>query len=434
MGLVMRRRCGSLVVAGAVVAAVGLGGAAPVAAAPVSSEAGVVSAGVPQQMRALWVDAWEPGLFSGAEVSSLVATAKQMGVNTLVVQTVRRSDCLCNKSILPRAAGTGAAQFDPLADVVAKGHAAGLQVHAWVVVGKMWSGASAPSDPRHVFNVHGPGTKDSWSDRRYDGTVSADGTTFLDLGNPAARKHVVATVDSIQKNYAIDGVNLDYIRYPDQTASGRLDNDWGYTPVALAAFRRTFKTTGTPAPGDPLWHRFRRDQVTAVVRGVHDQMMRRDKRDRLSVNAIAFGQGPGASTNWTRTDGFRQTVQDIPRWTHQKIVDSVFVMNYRSASDATQRRYFTSWVQGMAALQKRDGRTMVSGNAMWNNTIAQSIAQYQEAARAGVGWAGYAYSTMTIPDPQVGVSAQRALVAGTFGNGPFRVKAAVPSMPWKKLK
>lgn len=383
-------------------------------------------------MRALWVNGFNEGMLSKAQVTTLVSTAKQAGVNTLIVQATRRQDCLCNKSILPRATGTGPASYDPLAEVIAQAHRNGIQVHAWVTVGKMWSGTKAPAARAHVYNTHGPKAKGAarWLDRRRDGTEIVGGTSFVDLGNPAVQSHIVATVDSLQRNYKIDGVNLDYIRYPDHTSSDEY-NDWGYSATSLARFRAATGRTGTPLPDDPQFSQWRRDQVTAVVRRVHTAMQRRDKNDRLSVNAITYDAGPGATSDWSKTRPYKNVLQDVPRWARAGIIDTVVAMNYRSVSVPGQSDYYTQWLQGLRAVERTTGRHTVSGNALWINTLPQSVAQINEARRYGIDWAGYAYNGLAYAGMYKTRAAERSAFITTMRQGPFKTNALIPTMPWK---
>ena len=409
--------------------------AQPVSAAPAFAAAPASAAAPAREMRALWVNGFNEGMLSKAQVTTLVSTAKQAGVNALIVQATRRQDCLCNKSILPRATGTGPASYDPLAEVIAQAHRNGIQVHAWVTVGKVWSGAKAPASAKHVYNTRGPKAKGAnrWLDRRRDGAEIIDGTSFLDLGNPAAQAHVVATVDSLQRNYQLDGINLDYIRYPDHTSSDEY-NDWGYSATSLARFRAATGRTGTPAPDDPQFSQWRRDQVTALVRKIHTAMQRRDKNDRLSVNAITYGEGPGATSDWSRTRPYKNVLQDVPRWARAGIVDTIVAMNYRSVSVPGQSAFYTQWLAGLRTVERQTGRHTVSGNALWINTLDQSVQQITEARRSGVDWAGYAYNGLTYAGIHKTRAAERAAFVKAMRGGPFKANALMPTMPWKAAK
>ena len=72
---------------------------------------------------------------------------------------------------------------------------------------------------------------------------------FLSPIHRDAADHVVAVVDDLVRRYAVDGVHLDYIRYP-----GPL---FDYSRAALLAFRQDLDPAMTPAERlrfDPVEH------------------------------------------------------------------------------------------------------------------------------------------------------------------------------------
>src|SRR5262249_28758693 len=103
----------------------------------------------------LWV--LRTALLRPSSVDSVVARAKQVGVRGLLVQVVGRGDAYYRSEILPRAEAFGRdlpPDFDPLARVVERAHAEGLEVHAWMNCMLVWSADGRPRDPRHVVNAH----------------------------------------------------------------------------------------------------------------------------------------------------------------------------------------------------------------------------------------------------------------------------------------
>src|SRR4051794_22915247 len=81
-----------------------------------------------REVRALWV--LRSSLTTPAGIEALVRTAREQGFNTLLVQVRGRGDAYFTSTLEPRAADLvrQPATFDPLADVVQAGHAAGLRV------------------------------------------------------------------------------------------------------------------------------------------------------------------------------------------------------------------------------------------------------------------------------------------------------------------
>src|SRR4029450_6823209 len=83
------------------------------------------------EVRALWVT--RASITTPAAIAGVVESARVSGFNTLLVQVRGRGDAYFTSTLNPGAdALTGQpADFDPLADVIARAHAQGLRVHAW---------------------------------------------------------------------------------------------------------------------------------------------------------------------------------------------------------------------------------------------------------------------------------------------------------------
>src|SRR5262245_52873708 len=111
------------------------------------------------QWRAPWVDAFNPGLKTPEQVSPLVAHLKPLNCNAVIVQVRKRGDAYFRKTVAPFTEDPTVPEgFDPLADLLAKAHKEGIQVHAWVNPLTLWRAADAPPRSRdHAFHTHGPG-------------------------------------------------------------------------------------------------------------------------------------------------------------------------------------------------------------------------------------------------------------------------------------
>jgi uncharacterized lipoprotein YddW (UPF0748 family) len=124
-----------------------------------------VAAQTGSQYRAFWVDTFNTALNNHADVLAVVNNAKAANANAIFAQVRRRGDSWYLNSLepapdfIPIAAG-----FDPLRDLIAEAHANGIEVHAFVIVGAVWSknpnfaptsSLGPPTNPNHVFNLHG---------------------------------------------------------------------------------------------------------------------------------------------------------------------------------------------------------------------------------------------------------------------------------------
>jgi uncharacterized lipoprotein YddW (UPF0748 family) len=432
----MRRLATAMLTTASVLASTLLVGPTPAGAAPVR-----------EQWRSYWVDSFHNGIFTPAQVDKLVIDARAANVNALIVQVGRWADCFCNRSSFPRThAAIAALPYDPLDYVIEKAHAAGIEVHAWVNATPVWNSSLTPPQPDHIMHAHGHSATgaDKWLNKRYDGSeIGGTNMRSLDLANPAAVNYYVDGMASIAREYDIDGIHLDYIRYPDHNST-TTHSDWGYSEVSLARFRAATARTDTPLPSDPQFSQWRRDQVTTYVRKIYLALYSINPRLRLSHSGITYGYGPQSVGGWENTRTYSEVYQDWKGWLAEGIMDLSVAMNYKREHLADQQQMYREWTEVLADWQGR--RATAVGPALYLNTIENSLIQARKAlepSAAGntvAGWSGYSYAS---PNPEATADgrladAERAklveglTVADPTGAPPlFADKANVPDMPWK---
>jgi uncharacterized lipoprotein YddW (UPF0748 family) len=355
---------------------------------------------LPLQLRGLWVDAFGPGFKTPNEVDKLVRDAQAMRVNALFVQVSRRADCYCNKSSMPRTADPAVpAGFDPLQDVLDKAHAAGIQVHAWIISTGVWNKTAVEFSSNHPFKLHGPTSKgrDNWLTVRADGETRAGADYVLDLGHPDAAEFVANMYSSVVQNYAVDGVQFDRIRYPDSGGPPFLAT-WGYNPTALERFQLETNRTDKPGVADPQWLQWRRDQVTNLVRRVYLQVKSIRPSVWVSAATITYREAPTNLEQFEQSRTYSEILQDWPAWMREGILDLNIPMNYKREREADQVKWFDGWNQ-FAVQQKARGRVAV-GTANYLNSALDGVNQLKRGLSVtGMdGWVGYSYRT---PDSEV---------------------------------
>jgi uncharacterized lipoprotein YddW (UPF0748 family) len=360
---------------------------------------------LPIQLRGLWVDAFGPGFKTPLEVDKLVRDAQAMRVNALFVQVSRRADCYCNKASMPRTADpTVPVGFDPLQDVIDKAHAAGIQVHAWIISTSVWNKTVLDYPSTHPFKLHGPNAKgrENWLTVRADGETRAGADYVLDPGHPDAAEFVANMYSSVVQNYAVDGVQFDRIRYPDSGGPPFLAT-WGYNPTALERFRLEANRTDLnpnlkPGVADPQWLQWRRDQVTNLVRRVYLEVKSIRPSVWVSAATITYREAPTNLEQFEQTRTYSEILQDWPAWMREGILDLNIPMNYKREREPDQVKWFDGWNQ-FAVQQKARGRVAV-GTANYLNSQADGVVQLKRGLNVtGMdGWVGYSYRT---PDSEV---------------------------------
>jgi uncharacterized lipoprotein YddW (UPF0748 family) len=296
-------------------------------------------------VRALWVQ--RGTLASADSIISAVDMAKNGGFNTLIVQVRGRGDAYYDSRHEPRAAvlAKQPASFDPLDLMVERAHRASLKVHAWVNVNLVSDGA-LPSARRHVVYLHPqwlmvprPVAEDlrrlNPRDPRYLQRLSEYARSrsdrvegiFLSPIHKGAVDHVTSVIGDIVSRYAVDGIHLDYIRFPNE--------EFDYSAEALDAFRSeiTSRIGGAErreyavrARGRPLfytemfpqgWQEFRRARVTALLTRIRATVKAR--RPRAMLTAAVF---PDAN------DATNRRFQNWGGWLEAGLLDAICPMAY----------------------------------------------------------------------------------------------------------
>lgn len=403
------------------------------------------------EIRALWVDAFHPGIRSPEEIAQLVADARRLNVNTLIVQVRRRGDALYRSKLEPPLDDPAYdPRFDALAETVRRAHAAGLKVHAWINAMPVWRDEAPPTSPLHVFNRHGVSATgdENWLTRSKDGNARFPVGYFLDPGHPAAREHLVSVYLDIVRRYRVDGIHFDYIRYPE--TEGRLPKgaDVGYNPVSLARFSRATGSTEVPAPDDPAWIEWRRRQVTELVRRISIEAHAMDRRLRVSVAAIAWGAPPQGEAGFQDASPMQRVFQDWQAWLAEGLIDFVAPMNYAREHDATVRAWFDGWIAWEKA--HTHGRQLVIGIGGYLSGPAGVLAQIARARERGAhaaadGVSIFSYFSPSLAPPGSTPAAATPgqppppprpgrldfLVRGADSTpGAFIRRVPVPPMPW----
>lgn len=398
------------------------------------------------EVRALWVDAFHDGFKTPQQVDRMLDDARRANFNTLFVQVRRRGDAYQANRMEPRTEDASLApNFDPLQYIIdrARAQEPRLEVHAWIATLPIWSKADVPPrDSEHAFNRHGPGTDggDYWLTRRDDGETWAEEYN-LDPGNPDAASYIVDVATWLVRNYDIDGLHLDRLRYPEGAPPERR---WGYNMASVARFNDRYGRSGQPEPNDPLWGDWRREQITSLVRRIYLESLALKPQLKVSAAVVPWGRGPLNEADWLRSSPYSSVFQDWRQWLRDGIIDLAVPMNYNREEQEQQRQWFDSWINWQRDLPHN--RQIVAGLGAYLNTPESTLDQIQRARAASpsgrrlAGLALYSYAvsnrSLTNTDPADDLPTSAMMMAFSVVDEPGRMTtfprpAQVPDMPWK---
>jgi uncharacterized lipoprotein YddW (UPF0748 family) len=388
---------------------------------------GLASPTCAQEFRGLWVDAFNPGLKTSAQISQLVQEARAGHFNALIVQVRKRGDAYYQSSHEPKALDISM-NFDPLADLIAKAHdtSAGrrLEVHAWIVTYPIWNQReNAPKQSDHPFNL-----KPHWLTRDFSGAMWDGGNYGVDPGHPEVQLHTFKVALDLLTRYPIDGLHLDYVRYAGNT--------WGYNPVSVGRFNRLHGRSGTPTPTDPEWSQFRRDQITALLRKIYLTAAEVRPQAKISAATIAWAPGINATAQWPGTAAYNNVLQDWRAWMQEGILDLNIPMFY--FQQKTHSRDFLNWIR--FANDHSYNRGLVIGTGNYLNSTSNSIVQLRQSrtrAPSGnqpLGISVYSYHQSNAENLNFSRFSQALTRPGSLDFHPaplFREPVPVPLLPWK---
>ena len=370
------------------------------------------SAHAQDEVRALWVV--RTTLTSPAAIATMVAAAKNGGFNTLLVQVRGRGDAYFQHGIEPRPASLAAQPgFDPLAATIATAHEAGLQVHAWINVNLIAGASDLPPAREHVIYRHpewlmvpralaeelssvdprSPGYVGRLA--RYARAQSAEVEgLYLSPVSSESVAYTTSVVRDIAKRYEIDGVHLDYIRYPT--------SDFDYSRDALTAFRGSVvpdlgladvrRYEARVAAGEPLvytqmfperWRAFRTARLTTLLTSV-----------RAGVRSVRPAALVSVAVVPDPVEAAAHRLQDWRAWLDTGLFDVICPMAY--TTDAA-----TFAAQIAAAKQVTGPHSLWAGIGAYRLSAEQIVENVQAARRLGVGGV-ILFSYDSLADPSHG--------------------------------
>jgi len=378
-----------------------------------------------EDARALWVT--RTTLASPESIRQMVRAAEAGGFNTLVVQVRGRGDAYYAGTLEPRAQElAGKPDFDPLATVLENAHSAGLKVHAWVAVNLVSSSVSLPASREHVIyrspewlmvprelaaemkkvDVRSPayiGRLARWT-RAHSAEVEGLYTSPVHSG---AQTHVAAVIGAMVQKYAVDGVHLDYVRFPNE--------DFDYSPSAIELFKTTILPGLTdqerraatarelldPAAYPNLfadrWDEFRRDGLTELVVKV-----------RTAVKAARPGTLVSAAVVPDAKQATESRLQDWRGWLDQSLLDVLCPMAYTTDAAVFQRQ--------IAAARDYAGSVPVwAGIGAYRLGRPQTLQHIAAARKLGAGIILFSYDALTAPPNSAGSLSELGRAA--FGAG-----------------
>lgn len=249
-------------------------------------------------------------------VQKLVEQASKMGIQTILIETLWEGYTIYPSQIVPfqpSLMNDGEMPWygheygsDYLKCLIGEAKKRNISIHAWTET--FLAGVEGIDQPlaSHI--------KNSWLTPDYFGrTVMPDNLIYLDPVNPEVRLMLRDFYSELASNYDLDGIEIDYIRYPYSNLFSYKGNDInqlvdsGYSEVAINDFLEKYNYQGdlkelikTSKKVRNDWTMYRSNQVTEVVSLLHHQI-KKIRPDIIISTAVAADYQSGINNyaqNW----------------------------------------------------------------------------------------------------------------------------------------
>jgi len=285
------------------------------------------------EIRAIWLDRGTI-VRAGSEqgLAQIFDRMVQAGINTVFFETVNASYTIYPSRIAPQQ-NPLIHGWDPLAAAVKLAHDRGMELHAWV-----WTFAAGNQRHNEIINLNpdypGPvlAAHPDWAgyDNRGQIIPVRQHKPFFDPANPQVRQYLLSLYEEIVTRYNVDGIQLDYIRYPFQDLNQ--GETYGYGKAARVQFQQL---TGvdpvniSPSKRDlwQKWTEFRTQQIDSFVAQVSRQL--RQKQPNLIVSVAVFPL--------PEQERLQKIQQHWEVWAQRGDVDLIIPMNYAQDSLSFER-------------------------------------------------------------------------------------------------
>ncbi len=273
------------------------------------------------EVRAIWLD--RGTIVSAGSEAGLAKIFDRManaGVNTVFIETINAGYPIYPSRVAPQQ-NPLIRGWDPLASAIRLARERKMELHAWVWVFSV-------GNQRHNVIIGKPESYvgpvlerfPQWANLNRNGSLYApEGKMFLDPANPEVQDYLIRLYKEIITNYDVDGLHIDYIRYPRQEPN----HDFGFSPTARARF---MELTGVdPISITPdnrslwwMWVEFRTRQVNQFVARLAKEMRR--TKPKLIISAAVFP--------WHPNERLNRLQQNWEAWVAQGDVDLLTPMTY----------------------------------------------------------------------------------------------------------
>ena len=245
---------------------------------------------IKNEMRGVWV---RPTEHSEEQIIAALDKLKDSGFNSVFLETYYHGKTIFPSKTMNKYGFTiqnpEFANFDPLKIWIKEAHKRNIKVHTWFQ--SFYVGNANPySDSSSILALHpewGNKTKKNIDSITPTKSAAEHNGYFLDPANPNVQEFLEELITEIITDYKPDGINLDYIRYPNSNPRNE-SGSWGFSEYA----RNDFETKYGVDPAELTisdaqwydWNVYRREIITNFVKKIG----KLGKDNNTYISAVIF--------------------------------------------------------------------------------------------------------------------------------------------------
>lgn len=282
--------------------------------------------------------------------------------------------------------------YDPLKFIIDEAHKRGFEIHAWWNVYKIWGKYKINNlASKHILLKHPELCKEyneEW---------------WMDPGSPLTTDYLIKTALELVKNYDLDGINLDYIRYP---GSDFEDND-------------TYKIYGN---GKEL-NEWRRSNITNFVEALYDSI--HQIKPMLKIGFATLGNYNNTNNKSKGWQAYSDVYQDPLKWAVNKKLDYLSPQTYwKIFSPANFTLTIKNWRELIPDRQIYPGIAVFKLIKSEGNWPVDEIKEQITSTRKN-GMDGTVFFRSEF------IYINQKNITNLLKNKLFKYPANIPAMPWK---
>ena len=276
----------------------------------------LISFSLNAQIRAMWVPIWE--ITTPEKVDKMIDDLEKNNINQLLVQIRYRGDAAYTPNRVSNFYINNEKQyhaikdslFDPLDYIITKNKNSELEIHAWFTTFVITGHDLEKFHPEHIYFAKPEWVTCDFSQEKMDYKKYMG--AYLDPGIPEVQKYTKNVILDLVTNYKVDGIHLDYIRYPD--------SHYGFSELALEAYRKDVKFQDADA-----WKKWKEDQITNFVKDVYSNVKKISPKTQVTAAVISnLGEAERYSQNWIK-------------WLQEGYLDKAYLMEYSTSTSTIEK-------------------------------------------------------------------------------------------------